>query len=148
MYEARKFVQESYDTNDDWGKQIVMDFLRDKGFEIIDKKEDYKVDIKARHIARGHILNFEVEVKHRYPWTCMDDFKFDSVSFLGRKKKWSGGDGFWYIIVCAETRAMILCHSEVIYKDEHREFAYINTLHRKGNDELFRVPKNLCSWLK
>lgn len=147
MYEARKFVQESYDANDDWGKQIVMDFLRSKGFEIIEKEEDYKVDIEARHIARGLVLKFEVEVKHRYPWTCKDDFKFDSVSFLGRKKKWADDPGFWYFIVCAETKAMIVCHSKEIYQEAHKEFAYINTAHRKGSDELYRVPKENCSWL-
>ena len=147
-FEARRFVQESYDSNDEWGKQIVIEFLASRGFEIIPKEEDYGVDIEARHIARGHILKFEVEVKHRYPWTCIDDFKFDSVSFLGRKKKWAVGQGFCYFIVCAETKAIIACHSEEIYQDKHKEFAYINTAHRKGNDELYRVPKQECSWLK
>jgi hypothetical protein len=47
------------------------------------------------------------EVKHKYPFTdATESFKFDTVSFLGRKKKY--GD-FWYVIVCGETEALLLC---------------------------------------
>ena len=47
-YNARKFVQASYDRNDDWGKEVLLRWLRSYGsrFTILDKeKEDYKVDI-------------------------------------------------------------------------------------------------------
>lgn len=147
-YEARKFVQESYDTNDAWGRQVVIDFLRSRGLEVEEKtEEDYGIDIVAISKS-GKRTFFEAEVKRKRPWTGRDDFPFDSVSFLGRKRKWSGDGGFWYVVVCAETKALIICHSDVIYQDAHKEFAYINTQHRKGNDELYRVPNDLCYWTR
>ena len=48
MYGARKFVQASYDRNDEWGKGVLVQWLESfsNRFEIVTKdKEDYKVDV-------------------------------------------------------------------------------------------------------
>ena len=144
MYGARKFVQASYDRNDDWGKEVLVRWLEMHGsrFNIIEKeKEDYKVDILALDTKADKLVSFEVEVKHGYPFTDAESFKFDTVSFLGRKKKY--GD-FWYVIVCGETEALLLCHSLEIYKEEYREIKTIATNERNGLDEFYRVPKEKC----
>ena len=143
-YNARKFVQASYDRNDDWGKEVLVRWLKMHGgrFTIIEKeKEDYKVDILALDTKADKLVSFEVEVKHGYPFTDAESFKFDTVSFLGRKKKY--GD-FWYVIVCGETEALLLCHSFEIYKEEYREIKTIATNERNGLDEFYRVPKSKC----
>ena len=143
-YNARKFVQASYDRNDDWGKEVLVRWLKMHGgrFAIIEKeKEDYKVDILALDTKADKLVSFEVEVKHGYPFTDAESFKFDTVSFLGRKKKF--GD-FWYVIVCGETEALLLAHSFEIYKEEYREIKTIATSERNGLDEFYRVPKEKC----
>jgi hypothetical protein len=143
-YNARKFVQASYDRNDDWGKEVLVRWLKMHGgrFAIIEKeKEDYKVDILALDTKADKLVSFEVEVKHGYPFTDAESFKFDTVSFLGRKKKF--GD-FWYVIVCGETEALLLAHSFEIYKEEYREIKTIATNERNGLDEFYRVPKEKC----
>jgi len=143
-YNARKFVQASYDRNDDWGKEVLLRWLKSYGsrFTILDKeKEDYKVDIVVLDTKADKLMSFEVEVKHGYPFTDEESFKFDSVSFLGRKKKY--GD-FWYAIVCAETESILIAHSYEIYKEEYREIKTIATTERNGLDEFYRVPKDKC----
>ena len=144
MYGARKFVQASYDRNDEWGKEVLVRWLKRHGgrFNIIEKdKEDYKVDVLAFDTKADKLVSFEVEVKHGYPFTDAKSFKFDTVSFLGRKKKY--GD-VWYVIVCGETEALLLCHSLEIYKEEYREIKTIATNERNGLDEFYRVPKEKC----
>lgn len=141
-YSARKFVQKSYDRNDEWGKQVFLrwvNYMAPDLQEIPKDKEDYKVDILMQ--SPNKQIAFEIEVKHGYPFTCVDDYKFDTVSFLGRKKKYGE---FWYVIVCAETEALLLCSSTFIYKEEHRQVITIATNERNGLDELYRVPKTEC----
>lgn len=141
----RVFVQESYDKSDAWGQSVVKEWLVSRGFVIKWKEaEDYGLDIIA--VKDGVPEYFEVEVKTNYSWTGKEDFRFDSVSFLGRKKKWAD-IGYWYVIVCRETRAMVMCHSDKIFKSEYREVIDINSYERKGKDTLYRVPKDECYWI-
>ena len=145
-YAARKFVQESYDTNDAYGKAIVIAWLKTQDWvaDIIEE-EDFGVDIEVvDHQGRSTFI--EAEVKGNYPWTNKESFPFDTVSFLGRKKKWEG-KGFYYALVCAETQAMCIAHSSQIFKEEFREVRRINTGHRQGLDAFYRVPKDLCRWI-
>ena len=143
-YPARKFVQESYDKNDGWAKERVANLLKSKGYEVIvSEVEDYNIDITAK--KNGKTIYVEAEVKRRYSWTSKEDYKFDTVSFLGRKIKWAS-KGFWYCIVCAETEAIVCCHSNRIYKDANMELININVVNRSGLDKLFRVPKEQCYW--
>ena len=143
---ARKFVQESYDTNDAYGKAVVTKWLKTQDWvkEIIDE-EDYGVDLEViDNKGRSHL--FEAEVKGNYPWTDKDSFPFDTVSFLGRKEKWKD-KGFYYVLVCAETQALCIAHSSEIFDEKFREVRRINTGHRNGLDAFYRVPKDLCRWI-
>lgn len=147
MYQARKFVQSSYDENDAFGRRILIQWLEKQYWVTeVSSTEDYGVDINITD-NNGYQWGFEAEVKTNYPWTNADNFKFDTVSFLGRKKKWKD-QGFYYALICKETTAMCIAHSSVIYKEEYREELNINTTDRTGADAFYRVPKHECTWVK
>lgn len=134
-----RFIKEEYDKENDWAISIVSSFLIERGYTIIDKAEDYGVDIHA-HKGDKHLF-IEAEVKKRYPWENRETFKFDTVSFLGRKKKWASGQGFWYFIVCRENKNIIFAHSSNIYKKDNREKIYVSTNQRRGEDLFYRLNK-------
>jgi len=143
--EAGKFVKESYDTNNDFAIDIVKNFLIKKGYVIKEKvSEDYGIDISAE--INGVEKLFEVEVKTGYGFTDRNSFRFDTVSFLARKEKWSKNYSFFYIIICKETNWALVAKSEDIFKEEYKQSLNINTKYRKGQDLFYRVPKEYCSF--
>ena len=140
-----KFVKESYDEHNEWAIQKVSDYLVYRGYEILPKQEeDYSLDILAT--KDNEFIYVEAEVKEDYPWTDLDSFKFPTVSFLARKKKWKNV-GFWYVIVCKETEAMLVGHSDVIFNDQYLEILNIRKGQRHGGDAFYRVPKELLIFI-
>lgn len=138
------FLQESYDKNNDWAISKVIYYLEKNGYHVIPKVEDYSIDIEA--VKNGKKEYFECEVKTGYQFTSKEDFRFSTVSFLGRKRKWAD-IGFWYIIICRETQAFVKCHSDVIFQDKYRQTIELkNSWSRGGHDTFYRVPKDLCEW--
>lgn len=136
-----KFSQESYNKNDAIGKELLLAFLRSKGHKSSENRDIYGIDIITE--KDGKIYYWEVEMKSKRPWTCKEDFPFDSVSFLQRKEKWKDTP-FWYVIICKETKAAIICSSNIIFNKNYKEKLYIKTQDRKGFDNFYRVPKDLC----
>jgi hypothetical protein len=126
--EAGKFVKDSYNENNDFAINIVQNFLINNGYTIIEKLvEDYNIDIEAK---KDNITKlFEVEVKTGYKFTNINE-------------------GFLYIIICKETDWALVAKSEDIFKPEYKESLQINSYYRKGNDEFYRVPKELCKFFK
>ena len=114
------------------------------GFTIIEKAtEDYELDLKV--IKNDLTEYYECETKTGYKFTSQSDFRFSTVSFLARKKKWAK-IGFWYIIVCRETLAYVKCHSDTIFQEKYLEQLNIDSQERRGADTFYRVPKDLCVW--
>ena len=142
---APKFRQDSYDANNEWGISRVKKLLKKRGYTIIEKEEDYNIDIEAK--KDGKIFLFEVETKAGYPFRNKKTFKFDTVSFLARKSKWASTP-FWYIIICRETESFVCCHSNTIFKEEYKKTIEVNSKYREGTDSFYRVPKDLCYWNK
>ena len=140
-----EFVKSSYDNNNSLAIDMVSDFLVNKGFSIVDKEEDYWIDIEAER--EGETLLFEAEVKPRVRFTSRDSFPFKTVSFLSRKSKWKETP-FWYVIVCPDTKYAIFAKSEDIFKDKYIENINVNTSDRKGMDKFYRVPKSVCIFKK
>lgn len=136
-----KFNQESFDENDGIGRQLLTAFLKKKCHNVSNNSDKYGIDLVSE--KDGVEYKWEVEMKSRRPWTCREDFAFKSVSFLNRKAKWKDTQ-FWYVIICAETRAALFCRSDVIFDEQYKEELYINTSQRKGMDNFYRVPKELC----
>lgn len=136
-----KFDQKSFDENDEKGKDLLKSFLITKGHDIIENENIYGIDFFSKKNEKEYL--WEVEIKHKRPWTNKEDFQFDSVSFLSRKEKWKD-TSFWYVIISNETVAAIFCHSSVIFREKYKQKLYINKGGRKGYDYFYRVPKELC----
>jgi len=143
-FEARKFSKESYDKNDLYAKNKFSQFIIRKGHTIISIIEDYNHDLQT--IKNNTKYFFELEVKTGYKFTNEDSFQFNTVSFLGRKKRLHEIKPFFYVIICRETEWAVMCYSENIYINDYIEHINIKTIHRNGNDELYRVPKNICTF--
>ena len=144
-YKARTFNQESYNENDEYAKKKITKFLIQRGHKVIQDKEDYNHDLITK---RNEIkFYFEFEVKRNYPFTNRKDYKFNSVSFLGRKIRLHDIKPYYYMILCYETDCIVFCHSSKIFKDEYKETLNLNTFDRKGNDQMYRVPIDECNFI-
>lgn len=143
-YGARKFNQGSYNHSDKYAKGLFINYIIKKGHTIINKEENYDHDVITK--KDNIIYYFELETKSKYPFTTIETFKFNSVSFLGRKKRLHLKNKFHYIIICRETEWAITCNSEDIFKNEYIENLNINTPNRKGKDQMYRVPKDKCKF--
>jgi len=75
-----EFNKDDYSKYDKAAKERLCSFLQARGHKIIDKEENYSIDITSELNGKTHY--FEVEFKVKYPFTCQNDFKFESVSFL------------------------------------------------------------------
>tara|TARA_R110000803_G_scaffold35795_1_gene77227 strand:+ start:329 stop:781 length:453 start_codon:yes stop_codon:yes gene_type:complete len=144
-YKAREFSKKSYDDNDEYAKKKISNFLIKKGHKIIQYEENYNHDLITE--KNESIFYFEFEVKRNYPFTNKEDYKFNTVSFLGRKIRLHNIQPFYYMILCYETDAVVYSHSSDIFKDEYKETLNLNKHNRKGNDEMYRVPIDECSFL-
>ena len=141
-YDARKFNQGSYDHSDKYAKDLFISYIKNSGHHLFSVVENYDHDIIT--MKDGVKFFFELETKSKYPFTTMDTFPFDSVSFLGRKKRLHLKNKFHYIIICRETEWAVTCESQNIFKEEYSESLNINTPNRKGKDQMYRVPKEKC----
>tara|TARA_R110000822_G_scaffold172760_2_gene312378 strand:+ start:686 stop:1141 length:456 start_codon:yes stop_codon:yes gene_type:complete len=141
-YDARKFNQGSYDHSDKYAKDLFISYIKNSGHDLFSVVENYDHDIIT--MKDGVKFFFELETKSKYPFTTMDTFPFDSVSFLGRKKRLHLKNKFHYIIICRETEWAVTCESQNIFKEEYSESLNINTPNRKGKDQMYRVPKEKC----
>lgn len=142
--QSRRFDKESYDKYDDLPKKLVSDFLIGRGHTIISSVEDYNHDLITER--NGKRFYFELEVKVGYPFTSAADYKFDTVSFLGRKIRLHNLNSFYYLIMSYETRCIAYCDSTIIFNEEYSQEVSVNGNNRSGIDKLYRVPKNLCGF--
>ena len=144
------FRQDSFDQNDKWGIDIIKAHLSDKNY-ITHDGEKYKIDIIAFEFGSSQPSYFEVETKDTY-FTSADDWKFDTVSFLQRKKKHEKeaekAGGFWYVIVSKKTNYAVACHSKVIFQEENIEKFTADTKQRKGTDVRYGVDPKKCIFFK
>jgi hypothetical protein len=143
-YRAGQFVGKSYKESDALAKSIFKDFIVSKGHTIISDEEDFYHDLETD--KNGSKFLFELEFKSGYPFTDLESFQFDTVSFLGRKKRLHEREEFFYVILCKETGWALMCHSSKIFKDEYIEDVFVNTNQRFGEDLMYRVPKDLCTF--
>jgi hypothetical protein len=141
-----KFNQDSYDENDPKAKEIFVALLEREGYTDIDTAETFSHDIKAKD-KEGNVIYFEVEMKNSVDFTTVETFRYRLVNFLARKEKYHQEHPFHYIIIGNNGYA-IHCKSEDIFKPEYKEKLFVNTSHRKGEDEFFRVPKNKVNFFK
>ena len=145
-YAARKFSEKSYEENDEYAKIKITKFLIGRGHKIIQDDESYNHDLVTK--KNKLIFYFEFEVKRNYPFTNKEDYKFNSVSFLGRKIRLHNIHPYYYLILCYETDCVVFCHSSEIFKSQYKERLNLNKYDRKGGDEMYRVPIDKCNFFK
>lgn len=143
-HKARKFSKKSYDENDEYAKIKITKFLINRGHKVIQDEENYNHDLVT--IKNGMMFYFEFEVKRNYPFTSKEDYKFSSVSFLGRKIRLHGIQPYYYMILCYETDCVVFCHSSSIFKLDYKEKLILKKYDRNGADEMYRVPINECEF--
>lgn len=141
---AGKFVKELYDKFNDTGIERIAHYADLKGYTVVDKEEDYKVDIIAH--KEGKERRVEVEMLNK-KFTCAKDFEYDNVSFLGRKEKFAKDGAFWYILLSHHSDHFIACYSSFIYQEKYKKEIFINSPYRKGMDTFYRVPKEYCYFI-
>ena len=136
------FIQESYDTYNQKGIKLLSDYLVSRGFELIAKeKEDYNIDIIAYKNGKKYL--FEAEMKKDRSITTPEDF-YDTVSFLSRKKKFAEQNEFIYFIISNINGGAIGAISDIIFKEEHKIQKHISKDGRKGYEDFYQVPRELC----
>lgn len=143
---ARKFDQACYDLYDGTAKDLFADFLKRRGHVIISQEEDFNHDILTE--LNGQRFYFEVEFKIGYPFTDQKSFRFQSVSFLGRKKRLHDISAFHYIVICKETNWAVSCYSSEIFEESFKRDIKVNDIFRSGDDQVYHVPKGLCLFYK
>jgi len=145
-YTARKFQQNQYDKCDSISKKVFVEFIENRGHTIVSKEEDYNHDIVTEKDGTYHY--FELETKRGYPFRGRESFPFQSVSFLGRKKRLHEIKHFHYIILCWETKYAVGCHSSDIFLEKYAQERHLSNKERNGLDRFYRVPKNKCYFFK
>lgn len=131
----------AFDKWDEFGKDVVRAFLTNTGHVIVDNPNKYGIDLFSD--KGGKLYRWEVEVKTGQSWSSADTFPYNTVSFLGRKEKWSSFP-YWYCIVCAATEAICFAHSDVIFQEEFKVEKFIGE--RDEVQRFYHVPKELCYW--
>lgn len=136
-----RFSATAFNKWDEHGKEIVKAYLLDHGHIIVPNPDRYGVDLYSD--KNGKLYRWEVEVKTKIKWTSQQDYPYDTVSFLGRKEKWTEFP-FWYCIVCAKTSEILFAYSQQIYHKEFEVNKYIGE--RSEVQRFYHVPKHLCYW--
>jgi hypothetical protein len=148
--EAGKFNKASYDRNNQSAMILLETHLKNNGFKIIkgsDAPEDYKIDIVAE--KDGKEYEFEVETNNRDTFTTVDTFKWDTVSFVARKKKMCDCENpYYYVVINPKTEWFFTSTCTEIFKEDYFTKVGVNTTDRKGQDEFYRLPKELVTFKK
>lgn len=141
---AGKFRQDDYDKFNDTSIKKVCDYLIEKGFSVPDKEEDYDIDIIA--YKNNVQYRIEVEVRTKLNWNSEKDFPYSTVSFLGRKEKYSKSNIFWYFLVSNDINNFLFCRSDYIFQEQFKVCIQVDTDKRYGIDIAYHVPKQLCNF--
>ena len=142
---AGVFRKDDYDELNSYAIDMITEFLQFFGYDVPKKEEDFTIDIEA--FRDGKKYRIEAEVRSDLWFEERETFPFDTVSFLGRKKKYEDISDFWYFLVCKKTGYAVYCNSNTIYKDIYRETITVNNSKRYGDDVFYRVPKMLCKFI-
>lgn len=144
-YGARTFSQSSYNENDKLAKDLFSKFLINRGHVIMMDAENYKHDLIT--VQNSKIHYFELEMSSKV-FTSANTFPFQSVSFLGRKKRLHDIKPFHYVIISKTTGWALSAHSSTIYQDQYKKELEINKNGRVGKDLCYWLPKKMCKFFK
>lgn len=137
------FDRKAYNKWDSWGKDIIIEWLSSKGHTLVHNPNRYGIDLYSD--LNGKLYLWEVEVSTVRTWNNEEDYPNETVSFLGRKSKWSGLP-FFYCIICSKTKAILCCRSQDIFKEAYKVEKYVANKDRV--EVFYHVPKELCIFVK
>lgn len=140
---ARTFSPTSYKENDAYGKEKFINFITKRGHTVVRDTENYGIDLVTEKDGVKHY--FELEVSS-LQFTSREDFPYENVSYLGRKKKYTKEAVFNYVII-SRTGTATTCNSSEIFKDDQKKVTYCGK-GRDGFDELYYVNKNNVKFFK
>jgi hypothetical protein len=143
-FKARGFNKQSYKSNDEPAKKLLIEFLKRNNHEIKRANENFEHDLITA--KDNNFFIWEVEMKIGYKFTTKDTYQFNTVSFLGRKLRLHKIKPFFYVIICKETKWALMAHSNDIFINEYRELISVHVKDRTGNDEVYHVPKTKCKF--
>ena len=143
---AGDFRKDDYKHYNEYAINLIAKYLSKRGFTVLNKEEDYGVDILA--YKNGEEYRIEAEVKRSYyrHFDFNDNYPYKTVSFLGRKKRLANKGKFWYFVVCEHTEYCVICDSDTIYNEEYKLMVDVDNDKRFGTDEFYRVPRELCAF--
>jgi hypothetical protein len=142
---ARTFNQASYDENDAKAKAIFSSYITSKGHTVITDEESYGVDIITSKNKKE--FKFELEISS-INFTNENDFPYDNIHFLGRKKKMMDRQGnYFYIIISTNLEYAVMAQAKYIFKQENYITKYAGN-GRDGVDEFYQLPKNQVKFFK
>jgi len=144
--EARTFDQKMYDVTDERARLIFKAFLEGRGHKVIHDTEDYKHDLITEKDGKIHYFELEFALTHLF--SSEQDYKFKTVSFLGRKKRLHDIHEFNYVIICPTTMSALSANSNDIFQEKYLTEVTVNTPNRKGLDSFYRIPKDKVTFFK
>jgi len=138
----RHFSKEDYKVSEFTVAKVKL-ILTKWGYAIVEKDEDYKVDIIAS--KNGFTHRFEIEERVRDgQFGSQSSFMYPNVNFLARKIRYAYGGDFIYLILSQSTPCMIMRHSEDIFKEELQKIVMCNSNSHSGPDSVYVVPTKEC----
>jgi hypothetical protein len=142
---ARTFNQASYDENDAKAKAIFSSYIQSKGHTVITDEESYGVDIITSKNKKE--FKFELEISS-INFTNENDFPYDNIHFLSRKKKMMDRQGnYFYIIISTNLEYAVMAQAKYIFKQENYITKYAGN-GRDGVDEFYQLPKDHVKFFK
>ena len=144
--QARQFDAKMYTNTDNLAKEMFKPFITNRGHIITKEDEDYKHDLQTE--KDGEVFLFELEISLANVFSSKEDYKYEKVSFLGRKERLHDIEPFYYVIICKATRTALVAHSSDIYCGDNYIERYVNTPNREGLDRFYVVDKDKVKFFK
>jgi len=109
----KPFNQSNYDANDASGKEVVTQFLTNKGLDVQENSNKYGIDLIANGTTYNgkSFVDIPIEVERRNIWT--DTFPFPTVHVPERKTKFLSKYMLYAVVNSTYDRVMF-CSSDII----------------------------------
>lgn len=142
---ARTFNQQTYDDNDAKAKAIFSTYIKSKGHTVTIDEENYGIDIITS--KNDKTFKFELEISS-INFTNENDFPYEQIHFLGRKKKMMDKQGnYFYVIISTNQEYAVMAQAKYIFKEENYITKYAGA-GRDGIDEFYQLPKENVKFFK
>lgn len=141
---ASTFDYKKYLQTDAKAKELMSNFLTKKGYNVEQKEEDYGIDLIAN--KNNQQVKFELEISSID--FDLDNYKYDEVHFLARKKKMLDKQGdYHYIIISSNHQYALTAKASDIFKQDNYITKYAGK-GRDGIDEFYKLPKQQVKFFK